>query len=316
LLLKKNVSHQEAQIMKKVQRNFILVGALLALALTSVPARSEAGPSIQRTAMVKKENRILRKAKAVVRRLAHPLRPQKRPISLNWAPKQKRDFNIVGLVKGFQSQIPKRAQKKIARATSSKLADAHSVTFTQKVDDGLGRGSKRSAVHLTRGIVDVPLSTFLKRMPAEKWGVNLDHYLGGQVKVVQRDRQGSPTKQVERMVLSGLPGNLNIRALNLDMSKVEQKEIVRDRSGKINKVTMYWRVHDSANRTTMMDVGSVSFEAQGKNQTKVVFHSAHRLGKNGLVLPSLLVRPTLRSFFSDHVRQYRKIAGNAPADRR
>ncbi len=240
-------------------------------------------------------------------RVTRPLAPQRAPIALDWRPTSASSWSFVDTVKAFQKQMPAQVQRKLAAATPRQLADAFSVTYTQKVDDQLGKGPRRAAVHVTQGVVDLPLKTFLRRMPAERWGVNLDHYLGGAVEVVQKEAPGKPLRQVERMVLSGLPGDLNIRALNLDMSKVEQKEVERDPAGNVRRVTMYWRVHDSANKTTLMDIGSVSFEAFGAGQTKVVFHSAHRLGKSPFALPTVLVRPTLRSFFSDHVRHYREL---------
>ena len=286
-------------------KNITIVGMTLALVLASTPVVSEASP--RRARIIQKGKRLVRKAKVMIRKATRPLRPQKAPIRLDWMPKSKGDFNIVPLVKGFQAQVPKRIQKKMARASERKLAKTHSVSYTQKVDDGLGKGPKKAAVHITRGTVNLPLGSFLKRMPADQWGVKLDHYLGGAVKVTKRDAKGRPMEQVERMVLSGLPGNLNIRGMNLDMSKVEKKEVVRDKAGKVKKVTMVWRVHDSANRTTIMDVGSVSFEARGNNKTMVTFHSAHRLGKNGLQFPNVVVKPTLRSFFTDHVDHYRNI---------
>ena len=284
----------------------IVAGALAALLVSSLPAPCEASARTQRP-LVSKGKRIVRKARVALRRLVRPLKPQKAPIKLNWAPKTQNDFQIVPLVKSFQAQVPLKVQKKMARASEKKLANAHSVSYTQKVNDGLGKGRGKSAVHITRGTVNVPLATFLKRLPADQWGVKLDHYLGGEVKVTRRDSKGRPVQQVERMVLSGLPGNLNIRGVNLDMSKVEQKEVLRDRDGKVRKVTMFWRVHDSANKTTIMDVGSVSFQANGNNQTMVTFHSAHQLGKGKIKFPNALVKPTLRGFFSDHIRHYRKL---------
>ena len=286
-----------------------MAGVFSALVICSVPAASEAsGTHPRRIQAAKiKGKRLVRKARVGLRRLVRPLSAQKAPIKLNWAPKSASDFNIVPLVKGFQAKVPARVQKKMAAASSKKLSDAHSVSYSQAVSDGLGKGRGKSAVHITRGTVDVSLNTFLQRMPAEQWGVKLDHYLGGQVKVTKRDNTGQPMQQVERMVLSGLPGNLNIRGMNLDMSKVEQKEIVRDKRGNVRKVTMFWRVHDSANKTTIMDVGSVAFEANGNNQTMVTFHSAHQLGKGRIKFPNALVKPTLRGFFSDHIRHYRKL---------
>ncbi len=296
--------------MKANSKTLIMCSVGLALVLVSLPAPCEAGALTRRSRVAIKAKRLVRKIKVSARRLVRPLKPQKGPIKLNWKPKSQGDFNIVNIVKGFQAKVPGKVQKKMARASTKKLNDAHSVSYTQRVDDKLGRGPKRSAVHITRGLVNVPLGTFLKRMPAEQWGIKLDHYLGGEVKVTKRDVKGSPVQQVERMVLSGLPGNLNIRGMNLDMSKVEQKEVVRDRAGNVRKVTMFWRVHDSANRTTIMDVGSVSFEANGNNKTMVTFHSAHQLGKNGFKFPNAVVKPTLRGFFSDHIRHYRKLVTN------
>jgi hypothetical protein len=251
--------------------------------------------------------KLMRAFKGAIDRVTRPMRPQRAPIPLDWRPTSKASWSFVDTVKAFQAKTPANVQRKLDAAAPKQLADAHSVTYTQKVDDQLGRGPRRAAVQITQGVVNAPLKTFLARLPAEKWGVSLDHYLGGAVEVAQQEGAGRPFRQVERMVLSGLPGNLNIRALNLDMSKVEQKEVEKDSSGNLKRVTMYWRVHDSANRTTLMDIGSVSFEAYGGDQTKVVFHSAHRLGKNPIALPTFLVRPTLKSFFSDHVRHYRAL---------
>ena len=291
--------------MKTTKNITVICGIGLALVLASIPTLADATP--RRVQTVKKGNRLVRKARVVWHKITRPLRPQRKPVRLNWMPRSRGEFNIVGLVKDFQAQVPGRVQKKLAKASSRKLAKAHSVSYTQKVDDKLGHGPRRAAVHITRGTVNMPLSTFLKRMPADQWGVKLDHYLGGAVKVTKRDGNGRPVEQVERMVLSGLPGNLNIRALNLDMSKTERKVVQRDRAGNVKKVTMFWRVGDSANRTTIMDVGSVSFEAHGQGQTMVTFHSAHRLGKNGLQFPNLVVKPTLRGFFSDHIKHYRQL---------
>ena len=289
---------------------FVALSVLLGAA--ALPDRALARtPTTLRRSTPHKGNRLLRKARVAVRRFKRAISPQKRPIRLDWLPSSPSDFNIVKLVKGFQARIPARVQRKLDRAPVTKLARAHSVSFTQKVDDGLGRGPRKAAVHITRGTVNLPLQAFLRQVPADQWGVKLDHYLGGKVKVYARGADGRPRTQVERMVLSGLPGNLNIRGLNLDMSKVEQREVVRDRAGNVKKVTMFWRVHDSANRTTKMDVGSISFEARGASQTLVTFHSAHLLGKGKLTFPNALVKPTLRSFFSDHVKHYRQLATSA-----
>ena len=294
--------------MTQNKRWMIVAGVLATLLVVSLPVTSQASARDRRTLVTqKKGNRLVRKARVALRRLVRPLKRQKAPIKLNWTPKSAQDFNIVPLVKSFQAKVPAKVQKKMARASSKKLANAHSVSYTQKVNDQLGKSRGRAAVHITRGTVNVPLNTFLKRLPAEQWGVKLDHYLGGEVKVTKRDAKGAPVQQVERMVLSGLPGNINMRGLNLDMSKVEQKEIIKDRNGNVSKVTMFWRVHDSANKTTIMDVGSVSFQANGNNQTMVTFHSAHQLGKGRIKFPNALVKPTLRGFFSDHIRHYRKL---------
>ncbi len=265
---------------------------ILAAVLICVPTTVRANP--------------LSAAKSAWGKLTTGLKPQQRPIPMNFSPTP-RDWSFVSTVKSFQSQVPGHVKQRLASATPRQLADAFSVSYTQKVDDGRGAGPKTAAVEITQGLVNLPLARFLEKMPADQWGTHLDHYLGGAVKVTERSADGKPVRQVERMVLSGLPGDLNLRALNMDMTKVEQREERRDAAGNLTGVTMYWRVHSSENKTTAMDVGSVAFEAYGQGQTRVTFHSAHRLGMDKLIFPAALVKPTLRSFFSDHVRHYREL---------
>ena len=220
---------------------------------------------------------------------------------ITWYPKSASQWNFVNLVKQFQRQTPRRYVLKLKKATARQLAKAHSVSFQQDVDDGLGMGKRKLGVEITQGLINVPFRTFMKRLPAAKWGVNLDHYLGGQVKVYAKDKWGRPTKQLERMVLSGMPFNLSIKKLDMDMTKLEH--IVYGR----NKAVVYWRVMYSDNGSTVTDVGSVSFMSHGRNMTKVVFHSAHKLATPLGQIPNILILGTLRSFFSDHIKYYRKL---------
>ncbi len=220
---------------------------------------------------------------------------------MHWHPGDN-DWDFVRYVDAYQSVTPQDAMEEIQAATYDELLDALSVTFDQYVDDGTGDGSQELAVEITMGVVPVDFETFLSRFSPDTWGVNLDHYLGGEVEVYERDALGRVIRQAERMVLSPFPCDAESPLSNQDMTKVEYIYWTEDR------VTVYWRVMYSDNGSTDTDVGTVSFMRYGDYDTLVWFHSAHRLRTAiGTTLPNFLVRATLSGFFSDHVREYREI---------
>lgn len=220
---------------------------------------------------------------------------------IHWSPSEA-DWDFVQLVNEFQGATPPDALDELALANHDDFLGTYSVVFEQALDDGLGGGIQTFAVEITMGIVEVPFEAFVTALPPEEWGISLDHYLGGQVQVYDRDDQGRAIRQLERMVLSPLPCNLETPLSNMDMTKVEQIVYLED------EVTVYWRVMYSDNGSTLSDVGSVSFRRHNQGETMVVFHSAHRLGTPlGTEVPTFLALPSLSDFFSDHVRYYRRL---------
>jgi hypothetical protein len=135
-----------------------------------------------------------------------------------------------------------------------------------------GTFERGDTIHeLTEGIVDMPYDEFMKKMPADRWGVNLAEYRGGEVKVTERDAQGRVIKQRERMVLETplsklLPGVFEAN----DMTKVESIEYGPDMT------VVRWEVLDSDNKTTLKDIGEVRFIRMG-DKTKIEFESEHRI---------------------------------------
>lgn len=221
---------------------------------------------------------------------------------LTWAPTTESEWDIVGIVQAYQREIPVDISAQLSSASREELRDAFSVTFEQDVDDGLHGGPHPLAVEITEGIVEVSLEDFLIAVPAADWGVQLDHYLGGEVDVHETDSEGRVVRQVERMVLSPLPIDVHT-PFNLDMTKVERIVYEED------VVTVYWRVMFSDNGSTEIDVGSVTFARNGPGETMVTWHSAHRLRAPGsLLIPNSLARLSLASFFSDQIRHYRELA--------
>ncbi len=171
---------------------------------------------------------------------------------------------------------------------------------------------------LTEGVVDMPFDEFMAKMPADRWGVNLASYRGGEVKVTERDDQGNVTLQRERMVTETplsklLPGVFEAN----DMTKVES--IHRDE----NSVTVKWEVLDSDNKTTLKDIGEIRFIRMG-DKTKIEFESEHRVdtfpGMLGLLERHSMEGPynqmtgkVMRDFFSSCIEQYQGIAkGDIP----
>lgn len=164
------------------------------------------------------------------------------------------------------------------------------------------RPGKDGAIEeLTQGLVNVPLEQFVTRLPIEDWGRNLADWKGGQVRP---DGEG---RQIERMVLR-MPGK------DLDMTKVETVEDLRDGSGKLQGARVRWEVLKSDNGTVLTDVGTLRFERYGA-KTLVTWHSAHKLDKFPLVAalaPRMATDAAtgivLTDFFTRQVAQYRKIA--------
>jgi hypothetical protein len=220
---------------------------------------------------------------------------------MHWAPSYG-DWGFVPLVEAYQDATPQWVLDELWSASDEERLDAVSVTFEQQVDDGLGAGPRELAVEYTEGLVAVDFETFLARFSPDTWGVNLDHYLGGEVMVVERDGQGRVVRQAERMVLSPFPCDAESPLSNQDMTKVEEIVWTAD------EVTVYWRVMYSDNGSTETDMGRVAFARYDDSSTLVTFHSAHRLRTAiGTVIPNSLVELTLSPFFSDHVREYREI---------
>ncbi|MBI4613189.1 MAG: hypothetical protein HY720_06220 [Planctomycetes bacterium] len=167
-------------------------------------------------------------------------------------------------------------------------------------------------VEFTEGLVDLPLEEFLESVPAADWGINLAGNVGGEI------REAGEGRQIERMVLSMMPG------VRLDITKLESVEMERDASGKPTRAKVRWEVVRSDNGRVFMDVGSVTFEAAGPNQTRVRFHSAHQLRVPGLLRTVLgqravdaITRTALGHSFQKYIDTYRKISeGKAVARRR
>lgn len=219
-----------------------------------------------------------------------------------WPPTSSDWQAIASIVSAYQAEAPGYVLDELDGLLALDRSATVSVTFEQIVDDGLGEGPRPMAVEISQGIIGLSLETFLERLPAEQWGTSLGHYLDGEVVAVEWDSQGRATGQVERMVLSNPPLDIDIPCLNADMTKLEYIVYGQD------DVTVYWRVVYSDNGSTESDVGSVSFSRLGPDETLVTFHSAHRLrGAFGIPIPTLIAQLALGPFFEDHIDHYRDV---------
>jgi len=122
---------------------------------------------------------------------------------------------------------------------------------------------------LTEGHVNVPFEQFIDLMPADRWAVNLSDYRGGEVKITETDSQGRVVRQEERMVTETPFSKIFPKLFEPnDMTKVEVIDYQND------KITVQWEVLDSVNRTTLMDIGSLTFMRDGDG-TKIQLESEH-----------------------------------------
>jgi len=124
----------------------------------------------------------------------------------------------------------------------------------------------------------------------------LHQLIGRGISHVVRDNHGNVTSQIERMILKNVP-------FNLDMTKAE---IIKYEEGKI---TVYWRVFASENKSTLSDVGSVTFIKKDE-KTSVIFRSAHQLGSNPVIkcpIPNLpILQKKIMQTFLKHLESYEK----------
>jgi hypothetical protein len=188
-----------------------------------------------------------------------------------------------------------KAELPMDASTRAKLEKGEIVSSWRPAGDG-------RVEELTQGLVDVPLETFLKRMPAKDWGKNLSDWKGGEVKP---DGDG---RQIERMVMR-MPGK------DLDMTKVETISDMRDEKGALTGARVRWEVLKSDNGTVVTDTGTLRFERYG-DKTLVTWHSAHKLDKFPLVqalAPKMAADAAtgaiLTDFFARQIQQYRQVAG-------
>ncbi len=215
---------------------------------------------------------------------------------------QSAEWDIVDLVKDFQSVLPSNVESEQAALSRDQLVKGVSWTWSADVVEAKGGSAKKMAVELSQRIIEVPYAQFVQRLPAESWGIKLAYYIGGEVAVDQQDPQGRAVRQVERMVLSPFPCAIDLRIGNNDMTKAEVIEYGTERA------KVFWRVYFSDNDSTEADVGSVEFSAYDASSTLVTFHSAHRLNAPGGVhIPTDAVELALKTYFLDHIAKYAQV---------
>ncbi len=221
--------------------------------------------------------------------------------ALSWAPSSESDWDILEVVAAFQREIPQEIQAKIESQSLRDLLEGSSFNWLQTLAEYPDKAPVEMAVERSQLLVEIDYEQFIAQLSPELWGLNLAHYLGGEIQVYKRDAEGRALRQVERMVLSPLPCDLETPLSNNDMTKVE---VIRytEESARID-----WRVMYSDNRSTETDVGSLSFESYAGG-TLITFHSAHRLSlPGGLHIPNPLILTALSATFLDHARRYRSL---------
>ncbi len=185
--------------------------------------------------------------------------------------------DLVEVVDTFHDALPPDIAWSVTDASREQLRAISSWTYLQDVVEYTGEDAQQMGVELTMGLVEVPYDDLIAIMPPGHWGLNLAHYLGGELLPME----GIDGGQYERMVLSSFDCDIDIDLVNNDMTKAE---IVRHEA---DRAEVYWRVYHSDNDTTDSDVGSVSFERYDDGSTLVTFHSAHVIRGLGGLIPLL-----------------------------
>ncbi len=180
-------------------------------------------------------------------------------------PKPSEFEDLVEVVETFHAQLPSDISSGLDHATKDQLRSVLSWSYIDDVVEYAGEDTQEMGVEFTVGLVDVPYADLVDIMPPQYWGLNLEHYLGGELLPMEGVEGG----QYERMVLSAMPCDIDVDLVNNDMTKAEI--VTQDKE----RARVYWRVYHSDNDTTDTDVGSVTFQAYDETSTLITFHSAH-----------------------------------------
>ncbi len=223
---------------------------------------------------------------------------------VTWFP-QDTDWDIVPVVQVLHNSIPADVREKFEVATREELLKGLSGTYQQEVAETLGGATQEMAVEVSKQLAEIPFDDYQAALPAADWGIELAHYLGGEVIVYETDDQNRAVKQLERMSLSPFPCDVDVPLTNMDMTKVEVIVYEPERA------IVYWRVMYSDNDSTESDVGSIEFVKYDESSTLATFHSAHRLNMpGGLHIPNNVVELVLKSFFLEHIQHYATLVQN------
>ncbi|MDP7113010.1 MAG: hypothetical protein QGH45_13650, partial [Myxococcota bacterium] len=215
---------------------------------------------------------------------------------------------LTAVVDSFHADLHPDVVNALSHATSDQLRSILSWTYIADVVEYAGEEAQEMGVEYTVGLVDVPFEQMIEAVPPDQWGLNLDHYLGGELLPLDGVEGG----QYERMVLAALPCDIDVDLVNNDMTKAEIVRVKADRA------EVYWRVYHSDNDSTESDVGSVVFERYDDSSTLVVFHSAHvikALGGYIDLVPSGIwgvedaMLDAVSDMFVDFVAHYQDLAG-------
>jgi len=217
-------------------------------------------------------------------------------------------WDFTGLIETFQAQTPSDVAQYFASAGPRELSRGISRSYESELRTGAGPEKDAVVVEVTQILINAPFHVLQKMIPAEEWGLNLAHRLGGEVRVVEKGADGRAVRQLERMVLSGVPfAAVDCSLINQDMTKAELIRYGED------STKVYWRVYRSDNDSTKVDIGSVEFRAYDATSVLVTFYSAHRL--RGLEFLPKVAKRALSQTFLDHAQRYKSLVeGNGGAD--
>jgi len=209
--------------------------------------------------------------------------------------------DIIEVVQQLNEQIQSSFGEEIENLSEEDLLKGVGFYTSQKVIESLlVLKAKRMSLEYTQKLYDIPFESFIKIIPPHDWGLYLHKLLGRGISHVKRDTDGNIISQIERMILKGVP-------FNIDMTKAE---IIAYEEGKI---TVYWRVFASENKSTLSDVGSVTFAKQ-EGKTSVIFRSAHQLGSNPIFecpIPNFpILQKEIMQTFLKHLESYKKRIAN------
>ncbi len=176
---------------------------------------------------------------------------------------------------------------KLTAKRQSRLDEGDVLTSTRRVDTDNGP----AILQLTQAKGEMSLTDALDKMGGiDKWATHINGLLGLTTQVVKQGEGGKPLYQIERMQTQGESDSAaelllrelddpNVHLLLATVNDMDKREVRVEGETPDGRrfVEMNWRVDDTANGSTLMDIGKIRMEETADGKVLITYTSTHQV---------------------------------------